>query len=45
MTSTQMKLIAAARRRNAALSHAQALAWVRGLTADAAALYAAIWEV
>ena len=41
MSATEMKVIAEARRRNAAMSLSQAREWVRGLSADALALYAA----
>lgn len=45
MNATEMKVIAEARRRNAAMSLSQAREWVRGLSADALALYATAWGV
>ncbi len=45
MNATEMKVIAEARRRNAAMSLSQAREWVRGLSADALSLYAAAWGV
>jgi hypothetical protein len=45
MSAIEMKVIAELRRRNAALSLTAARDFVRALSADALALYAAAWGV